>query len=198
MLHVVHLGVAQHLVASLLSEHYESLFGPSLTLRQLERLLATDAWSHYRSWCKQKGPHVATCSLQFNLARLNRESWLNYPELQGYKGAVVKYMLYWVADCNISAANPGSCDRADLAYWMAHFQSQQDRADAWLTDDEAESMAKSARRFLLLYQKLAAAAKVRARHLYRITPKFHCLLHMALSLPLEFRDSLYYRLTWVK
>ena len=187
---MVHQGVAPLAIASLVSHHYESLFGESLTLQQLERLLQTDAWLHYRQYCKRT--RTQTCSTAFNLSRFNRETWQNFPELAScYKGAVVKGMIYWVADflrANADPSDAGSLLRVDCSYWLAQFQYLQDAHDAWLDEGTAGAMATAGRRFLLFYQKLAADSKPGNHRLYHITPKFHCLLHMCLKLPVEMRN----------
>ena len=188
---MVHQGVAPLAIASLVSHHYESLYGGQLTLQQLERLLMTDAWPHYKAFCR--AAKIPRCSMAFNLARFNRESWQTFPELAScYKAAVVKGMIYWVADFLKSNADPNdpSCMlRVDTSYCLAHFQHLQDAHDAWLREDIAQAMSTAGRRFLLLYQKLAKASRTAGGHrLYHITPKFHCLHHMCLRLPMELRN----------
>ena len=187
---MVHQGVAQLAIASLVSDHYESLYAGQLTLQQLERLLQNDAWPHYRSFCKRT--RTASCSMAFNLARLNRESWQHFPELAScYKAAVVKGMIYWAADflkANADPSDPGSLLRVDASHSLAQFQYLQDAHDAWLDEKTAQAMATAGRRFLLFYQKLAGDSRQGNHRLYHITPKFHCLLHMCLRLPLELRN----------
>ena len=187
---MVHQGVAPLAIASWVSDHYESLYGGQLTLQQLERLLLTDAWVHYRTYCRRR--KTPSCSMAFNLARFNRESWQNYPELAScYKAAVVKGMIYWVADflkSNADPADPGSVMRVDASHCLAQFQYLQDAHDAWLDVGTAQAMSTAGRRFLLLYQKLAKESRDGAHRLYHITPKFHCLHHMCCRLPIELRN----------
>ncbi|CAE7245334.1 unnamed protein product [Symbiodinium natans] len=191
MLHVVHQGVGQHAVASLISHHYEDLFRGSLTLGVLERLLQTDAWPHYKSWCRDH-KEMASSSMPFNLPRFNRESWKSYPELGScYKAACVKTFIFWCAAFlreNMDCKDPSSCLRADAAYSLAHFQHLQDLHGAWLTSDVAEAMSAAGRNFLILYQALACQSRHAGQHLYHIVPKFHCLLHLVLRLPIEKRN----------
>ena len=179
------------MVASLVCDHYEQMHGP-LTLKQLDSLLRLDAWQHYKSFCRAKGKSVASCSMQFNLCRFARESWQSYPELAScYKAAVVKSMLYWVAtflDERKDAGSPSSILRADTAYAMAQFQFIQDTHGAWFDLDTANQAAGAGRRFLVLYQQLALFAMRANRKIYRLTPKFHCLLHVTLRLPREKRN----------
>ena len=190
MLHVVHQGVAQHMIASMLSHHYEDLAARHLTLKQLEGQLQRDAWKHYKRWARRKG--LGSCSMQFNLARFNRESWQSYPELAScYKGAVVKTMVYWVADFlreHQDSEKPDTALRADASYMLAKFHHLQDTHGAWFDSATAQEASNSVRTFLILYQKLAGDAMRAGRRLYRLVPKFHVLLHMALRLPEELRN----------
>ena len=187
---MVHQGVAPLAIASLVSHHYESLYAGQLTLQQLERLLQNDAWAHYRSYCKRT--RTQSCSMPFNLARLNRESWQNYPELAScYKAAVVKGMIFWAADflkANADPSDASSLLRVDTSHSLAQFQYLQDAHDAWLDEVTADAMATAGRRFLLFYQKLSRDCSAGSHRLYHITPKFHCLLHMCMKLPLELRN----------
>ena len=103
-------------------------------------------------------------------------------------------MLYWIASFLHEHMRDDQADsvlRADVAYSMAQFHYVQDSNGPWLTPPTAGEMALNGRRFLLLYQLLAVQAQRAERHLYKLVPKFHVLLHMCLRLPLELRNPRY-------
>eukprot|EP00439_Symbiodinium_sp_Y106_P071494 s3128_g12.t2 len=91
MLHVVHQGIGPILIGSLLSDHYEQLHNYKLTLKQLDHLLQNDAWPHYKKWMRDR--KLPSCSMQFSLIRIGRESWQRYPEMAScYKAHYKKWM----------------------------------------------------------------------------------------------------------
>ena len=190
---MVHQGIGPILIGSLLSDHYEQLHNYKLTLKQLDHLLQNDAWPHYKKWMRDR--KLPSCSMQFSLIRIGRESWQRYPEMAScYKAAVIKSMLYWIASFLHEHMRDDQADsvlRADVAYSMAQFHYVQDSNGPWLTPPTAGEMALNGRRFLLLYQLLAVQAQRAERHLYKLVPKFHVLLHMCLRLPLELRNPRY-------
>lgn len=154
MLHMVHQGVACISIASLITHHFEDSI-PGLTLEQLHQKLATEAWPHYRAWARARKDIFTATSSVFSGKHFNRESWQTYPELQScYKGAMVKFMIYWTADflreqC-LADSNEGSKLRSYVAYCLARFQFIQDTSGPWFTDLEAAEECKAGWAFLPL------------------------------------------------
>lgn len=186
MLHVVHQGVAPLAIASLITHHYTES-NPGLTLADLDRFLKTEAWQHYKTWCRGKRQVVCPTSSIFSGQRFGRESWQTQPELSScYKGAMVKYMIFWTADFLQQKLDDNPSDgtrlRAYCAYSLAQFQFLQETHGPWLSDEIAMQMHNMGRTFLLFYQKLAVTTKnaYPDKRFYKVVPKFHSLLHLCL------------------
>ena len=190
---MVHQGIGPLLIASLLSDHYEELHDHKLKLRQLEELLQRDAWPHYKKWVRDR--KLPSCSMQFSLVRIGRESWQRMPEMAScYKAAVIKAMLYWIASFLLERKQDnqaGFIVRADLSYTLAQFHYLQDCNGPWLHEQAAADMAWYGHKFLLLYQFVAGQARRAGRVIYKVVPKFHVMLHMCLRLPLDRRNPRY-------
>eukprot|EP00438_Fugacium_kawagutii_P025206 Skav225051 [mRNA] locus=scaffold1570:218183:218920:+ [translate_table: standard] len=185
MLHTVHQGVAVHVLAGLITHHYEELH-PTITIAQLSEMLSGEAWAHYKRWCKGKSV-VSRTSSTFTGLRFGRENWQSYPELAScYKGAMVKYLMFWAADFlkEKSAAIGSNLSRLReyCAWSFARFQYLQETNGPWLSDETAEEMCNIGRTFLLFYQQLASESRAANpdRKMYKLVPKFHCLLHLCL------------------
>ena len=162
MLHTVHQGVALHAIAALVTHHYEEAC-LGITLSQLNDKLTSDAWSHYRNWCKGKSV-VCPTSSTFTALRFGRENWQSYPELAScYKGAMVKYMIFWVAEFLKEKFNEVDTEnnrlRAYCAWSLYQFQYLQETNGPWLSSDVATEMAHVGRTFLFFYQKLALGSR---------------------------------------
>ena len=162
MLHTVHQGVALHAIAALVTHHYEDNVA-GLTIAQLNEALSVDAWGHYRKWCKGKSTVCATSST-FSALRFGRDSWQSYPELAScYKGAMVKYMMFWAAAFLQSKLDETDTERNRLraytAWSLSRFQFLQESNGPWLTPEVSAEMCEAARTFLLFYQKLAVESR---------------------------------------
>lgn len=188
MLHMVHQGVAPLALTSLVTHHFEDA-EPGLTIQQLNDRLMNVAWPDYKEWIASRNEAVAPTSSKFSALRFSRDSWQSFPELTShYKGAMVKFMIYWVASflerfCN---GTPMARLRAYTAYALARFQHLQDVNGPWLDASTADDMCDAGRSFLIFYQKLGLAAKM-----YKIVPKFHCMLHCALYVQRTHRNPRY-------
>ena len=160
---------------------------PGLTLDGLSQLLQQDAYPHYKIWCQ--GKRVTTTGSTFTALRFGRESWQHYPELAScYKGAMVKFMMYWTA-CFLNEKLTKDCSprarlRAFVAFALAQFQYLQDSHGPWFPDKAANQAYHVGRTFLLLYQRLAVDSRKSCptRKLYKLIPKFHSFLHMCISI----------------
>ena len=132
MLHVVHQGVAPYAIASLVTHHFMNAIG-GITLGELDRQLKTEAWQHYKNWCRTRKSVVCPTSSMFSSQRFGRDSWQTYPELAScYKGAMVKYLIFWT-DMFLQekvAQNDTEQNRlrAHCAYSLAQFQFLQKSA----------------------------------------------------------------------
>lgn len=195
MLHCVHQGVAPIAIASLVTHHYEDAV-PGLTLEGLSQLLQTEAFSHYKDWCRNR--RLPRSSSTFTCVKFGRESWQTYPELAScYKGAMVKHMIYWAAtflfECTRENDTPQSRLRAYTAFALAQFQFLQDCNGPWFTPETAEEVCYFGRTFLLLYQKstVEGRAAFPSRKMYKLVPKFHSLLHMCLAVRSTRRNPRY-------
>lgn len=184
MLHTVHQGIGPYALAGLITHHFEETF-PGLTLQQLDEKLRGEAWGHYKIWCKGKSVVCPTSSV-FTGQRFGRDSWQSYPELSShYKGAMVKYLIFWVSDFlkeKLSEhAGANYKLRSYCAWALAHFQFLQETHGPWLDDSVATAMHDTGRTFLLFYQKLVVSARAAnvGRSMYKVVPKNHCLLHMS-------------------
>ena len=139
---MVHQGIGPILIGSLLSDHYEQLHNYKLTLKQLDHLLQNDAWPHYKKWMRDR--KLPSCSMQFSLIRIGRESWQRYPEMAScYKAAVIKSMLYWIASFLHEHMRDDQADsvlRADVAYSMAQFHYVQDSNGPWLNSGRKQGL----------------------------------------------------------
>ena len=182
-LHCIHQGLGPIAIASLVAHHFEET---GVTLGQLDKCWQ-DAFEHYKKWCKTKQNLVAVTSSRFTALRFGRENFQTYPTLAScYKGAMVKGLIYWVAEflleCFRTNPTPSSRLRACCAFALAQFQFQQDSNGPWLSQDVANDVAYMGRTFLLLYQKLACEARLAfpQRRVYKVIPKFHSFLHMCL------------------
>ena len=195
MLHTVHQGVALHAIAALVTHHYEDNVA-GLTIAQLNEALSVDAWGHYRKWCKGKSTVCATSST-FSALRFGRDSWQSYPELAScYKGAMVKYMMFWAAAFLQSKLDERDTERNRLraytAWSLSRFQFLQESNGPWLTPEVSAEMCEAARTFLLFYQKLAVESRASCdKKMYKVVPKFHCLLHLALEVKRTGRNPRY-------
>ena len=196
MLHTVHQGVALYSIAGLVTHHYEENF-PDLTLSQLNAKLADEAWSHYRQWCKGRSV-VCPTSSSFTALRFGRKSWQSFSELAScYKGAMVKYMIFWAADflkAKLKEKNSeNNRTRSYCAWALARFQFLQETNGPWLSVDAANEMCLQGRSFLLFYQKLAVQSRAQCpgRKMYKVVPKFHSLLHLCLFVKATRRNPRY-------
>ena len=196
MLHTVHQGVALHAIAALVTHHYEEAC-LGITLSQLNDKLTSDAWSHYRNWCKGKSV-VCPTSSTFTALRFGRENWQSYPELAScYKGAMVKYMIFWVAEFLKEKINEVDTEnnrlRAYCAWSLYQFQYLQETNGPWLSSDVATEMAHVGRTFLFFYQKLALGSRAACpeKKMYKLVPKFHCFLHLCLFTQVTCRNPRY-------
>lgn len=183
MLHTVHQGIGPYALAGLITHHFEEMF-PGLTLQQLDEKLRGEAWGHYKIWRKGKSVVCPTSSV-FTGQRFGRDSWQSYPELSShYKGAMVKYLIFWVSDFlkeKLSGhAGANYKLRSYCAWALAHFQFLQETNGPWLDDSAATAMHDTGRTFLLFYQKLVVSARAAnvGRSMYKVVPKNHCLLHL--------------------
>ena len=199
MLHCLHQGVAPIAIASLVTHHFEdSCIDPATTLAKLDRCLSTIAWPHYQRWKRAKNKVVVPTSSRFSAKSCNRERWVSFPELASvYKGAQVKYLIFWLRDFLLEKMEEeqtaGARTRAYCAYTLAEFQLLQEKNGAWLSPEVAQEMSHMARTFLLFYQKLAGDARRdhHDRRMYKLVPKFHSLLHVALDIPQTLRNPRY-------
>lgn len=197
MLHCVHQGVASIAIASLITHHFEAS-GDCDTLATLDVALKTIAWPHYQAWKHRKRECIVPTSSQFDGKRFSRDSWQSFPELASiYKGAMVKYLIFWCRDLLTAQLDHDStymakC-RAYAAYCLAEFQYLQEVSGPWLDRDVAERMCYMARSFLSLYQFLAVSTRSECptKWYYKVVPKFHSLLHLAMQLPLTRRNPRY-------
>ena len=196
MLHVVHQGVAPYAIASLVTHHFMNAIG-GITLGELDRQLKTEAWQHYKNWCRTRKSVVCPTSSMFSSQRFGRDSWQTYPELAScYKGAMVKYLIFWT-DMFLQekvAQNDTEQNRlrAHCAYSLAQFQFLQEVSGPWLTEPVAKEMHDMGRTFLLFYQKLAVKTKGEfPEKMYKVVPKFHSLLHLCLSVVKTLRNPRY-------
>ena len=196
MLHTVHQGIALHTIAALVTHHYEEAC-PGITLAQLNEKLTSEAWPHYRNWCKGKSV-VCPTSSPFTTTRFGRENWQSFPELAScYKGAMVKYMIFWVAEFlkeKLSEVDTEkSCLRAYCAWSLYQFQYLQETNGPWLAPDVAAEMAHAGRTFLLFYQKLAVESRAACpdKKMYKLVPKFHCFLHLCIFTQVTCRNPRY-------
>ena len=199
MLHMVHQGVGAIAVASLVTDHFEEN-NEGLTLGDLDRHLADEAWPHYKNWKKDKQNVVVPTSSSFTAQRFGRDSWRDWPELQScYKGAQVKYLLFWCAqflkDKVRERDTEGNRLPAACAFSLYQFQYEQETAGAWLTSAEATRMQAAGRSFLVFYQKLASKARAAfnpqvrgSKRQYKVVPKHHSLMHACLSLTETLRN----------
>lgn len=110
---------------------------------------------------------------------------------------MVKYLIFWCRDLLTAQLDHDStymakC-RAYAAYCLAEFQYLQEVSGPWLDRDVAERMCYMARSFLLLYQFLAVSTRSECptKWYYKVVPKFHSLLHLAMQLPLTRRNPRY-------
>ena len=170
-------------IASLVCDHLEST-NPALTLKELDSLLAHQAFPHYREWGRQSLA-ASACSHRFDARRFNRESWKALPELGSvYKASVVKGLIYWAAAFLQEQADQSLDGNAGLraycAFYLAQFQRMVDTRPAWLNKEDALAIERYVNSFLLAYQKLAGLTLKRPDHRrnYKITPKFHSFMHM--------------------
>ena len=152
------------------------------------------AYFHYRSWCRQK--KLSAASLPFTLNRFGKEKWAALPELSTqYKASSVKVMMFWIADYlyeNMNeAASPGRERRMMGSYMLAKFQHMLDINGPWLTMGDAKLTCEYGWSFLLFYQQLAINSRLRidGRQNYKVTPKFHCFLHMLLVIQRTGRNA---------
>lgn len=182
-----------HALAGLVTHHYEELH-PTITINQLNDALKTDAWNHYKQWCRGKKIVCPTSSV-FSAQRFGREKWQSYPELATcYKGAMVKYLIFWVASFlndKLSELNTEfSRLRAFCSWSLARFQWLQEVNGPWLSNDVATELHDAGRSFLLFYQKLATEARnaCPGKKMYKLVPKFHCMLHLCLHTKITGRN----------
>ena len=196
MLHTVHQGVALHAIAAFVTHHYEEAF-PGITIAQLSEKLSSEAWPHYRNWCRGKSV-VCPTSSTFTGLRFGRENWQSYPELAScYKGAMVKYMIFWVAEFLKEKLDEVDTEnnrlRAYCAWSLYQFQYLQETNGPWLSSNAAEEMAEMGRTFLLFYQKLALESRAACpgKKMSKLVPKFHCLLHLCLFTLVTHRNPRY-------
>lgn len=180
---MLHQGVAAVAIPSLVCDHLESV-GGDLTLAMLDRELKGPVFRHYRNWCQQQGKRVSACSHRFDSARFHREAWNAPPELSSiYKAAVVKSMMYWASayltEFAEAARDEHGALRAHCAYSLAMWQHMIDTRPAFFTPEDGASCAQYGKTFLLFYQRLASINRQRVdgRANYKITPKFHSMLH---------------------
>ena len=112
MLHCVHQGVAPLAIASLITHHFEDLDG-SLTIAGLDAALTSQAWPHYQQWKNDRREVVAPTSSKFSSKKFGRSTWVEYPELAScYKGAMVKYMIFWASAFLTEALQTNDTPRA--------------------------------------------------------------------------------------
>ena len=196
MLHTVHQGVALHAIAGLVTHHYEELY-PGLTIAQLSEKFSCDAWPHYRTWCKGKKT-VCPTSSTFTTLKFGRESWQSFPELSScYKGAMVKFLIFWAAEFLADKLKEIDTEtsrlRAFCAWSLAQFQYLQDTNGPWLSGEVAKEMDHMGRSFLIFYQKLAVDSRIACpeKKMYKVVPKFHCLLHLCLFVEQTYRNPRY-------
>ena len=192
---MVHQGVAPLALAAMVTHHFEDR-EPGLTIQQLNDRLMNVAWPDYKEWCSDRTMVVAPTSSMFTALRFSRDSWQSFPELSShYKGAMVKFMIYWVA-----SFLQRHCDgswmarlRAYTSHALARFQYLQDVNGPWLDAATADSMCDEGRSFLVFYQKLGLAARAQFpnRKMYKIVPKFHSMLHCALYVQRTRRNPRY-------
>lgn len=197
MLHCVHQGVAPLAIASLITHHFEDLDG-SLTIAGLDAALTSQAWPHYQQWKNDRREVVAPTSSKFSSKKFGRSTWVEYPELAScYKGAMVKYMIFWASAFLTEALQtndtPRARKRAYCSYCLAYFQFLQEIQGPFLPQDVADDMCYWGRTFLLFYQDLAVEARLQHpnRKMYKVVPKFHSLLHMCLNLRITRRNPRY-------
>ena len=181
LLHILHQGVACVAIPSLISDHIEAKY-PNCTLKDLDRALLGEVWNSYRSWCRAN--RKTPCSFRFNLTKFGREQWNVYPELGSiYKAACVRDMIHWTSAYlhdNLHTC-AGSEDRCYCMHSLAAFQRNMDEAPEFFHRQKALETANYARTFLMFYQRLASLNRSRGeeRRNYKITPKFHNMVHLA-------------------
>ena len=195
LLHVFHQGVACILIPALICHHLECKH-PGIKLKQMDRLLSTEVYAHYKSWCRDRAPYVSTTSHRFSALRFGKESWKMFPTLSSvYKAAMVKSMIFWCAaylkECEVD--NSMGQLRKRTMHAFATFQLLLDVKPDWLDYGDKMKMVSYARQGLLLYQQLAAYDRQRRdqRKNYKITPKFHSFFELTFYIEETSRNPRY-------
>ena len=192
---MVHQGIAPISIASMITHHFEE-HEPGITIAELSDRLTNVAWPHFKSWLRQRRQVLSGTSSTFTALRFGRESWQHFPELASvYKAAMVKALMYWTASFLTEFMQPTEMSRlrAYAAYALARFQFLQDTNGPWLDDERANEMYEKGREFLVFYQALGKMARAHrpGRKLFKIVPKFHCLLHACFYIKLTKRNPRY-------
>ena len=195
MLHMVHQGVGPIAIAAMLTHHFEET---GVTLDGLSEVLSHEVWADYKNWVKPRSDVVSASSSRFSGLRLGRDSWQNYAELAScYKGAMIKFMLYWAASYLKKLMEQTNTETSRLRAYCSHalamFQYLQDSNGPWLSQETAEEMCHYGRTFLIYYQILAKDARTKSpdRRMYKTVPKFHVLLHACLYVQKTKRNPRY-------
>ena len=178
---MLHQGVACCVIPALVCSHLEEKHGPALTLKQLDTLLQTDVWKHYKAWCR--AAKVPGCGHRFTLTRFGRETWGTRPELQScYKAYTVKMLIYWVHAFlhDVQAETAGGINLVCVSYALAKMQFDFDMSGPFLTDAMKNNAVRMGRSFLLFYQKLCSENHGKERCNFKVVPKFHSFLHLLL------------------
>ena len=99
---------------------------------------------------------------------------------------MVKFLIFWAATFLVDKLKEINTEtsrlRAYCAWSLAQFQYLQDTNGLWLSSETAKEMAHMGRSFLLFYQRLAVDSRIVCpeKKMYKVVPKFHCLLHLCL------------------
>lgn len=134
---MVHQGAGPIAIAALITHHFEET---GVTLDRLSEVLSHEVWQDYKTWAGSRRQVVSVTSSRFSGLRYGRDSWQSYAELSSvYKGAMVKFMLYWVASCLNRLMEENTTEtsrlRACCAHALAMVQFLQDSNGPWLSDE---------------------------------------------------------------
>ena len=150
LLHVLYLGLAADLVASMMVLLCEQWY-PDLLLERALKLLFLD---YKHTWCKQ---NKVPCNIEpFSLTSISLESnqLSIFPALSSrFKAAKVRNLIKWIADATSRSDNDGpQTARATMMAELAQFISMCGSAGTFFSDEEAHRVAQHGRKFLLAYQ----------------------------------------------